>query len=326
MRLLILLLAALVLTGCGAGGGTGGSVSFTMTTLKAPNGGEAFVNDAGVVFAWHTMLGVDGTTTDLSNFSPPVVSVLAVGGSGYFVGISDSNPYPNPCVWSINGSGLSLKTTGCPPESLYSPRAVNSSGITVGNVTHNASEDHPARSEASGRVTELRIPDGFEQGIAYDINDQGIAVGFVCTSPSATPYRRAAAVWDQQGRVNLLDSTDWSTASRVNNHGEIAGMDGSQIVIWGLDGRVLRRIGTPRGDEGVVIEDMNDGGELIGWVESGSSVEAVVWTASGQRISLCRSDYDDRIRPTSINNAGLIVGAALKPGDGPWPTVIWNPR
>lgn len=291
-----------------------------MREIPSGDGADAYINDAGQIFAGHVMIEPDGTTKDLSHFSPPVDDVLAVSDRSYLVGRSGGST----CVWNMGGYGRELTGSGGPYGGTYILRSVNDAGIAVGFM---GTSPQPACSDSSGEVTKLPLPDGYLGGQAFDINNSGITVGFVSKADGSSPDRARAAVWDQNRNVKLIGSADVACAAlAINDAGEIAGAIGDQAVVWDSQGRVIRRISPPSASVKYNICDMNDKGELVGTVETADSIVAAKWTAWGTMVKLSSPHVGDTTYALSINNAGAIGGLSLVSEPGPRTTIVWTPK
>lgn len=305
-----------VLAGCGGGGGRNAAVRYVISEIPAANGSSAYVNNAGQILTGHILIEPNGATKDMSLFTPPVSTVTAVSNSGYFVGKSNNSP----CVWSISGAGQYFDYNGN-PEYTYQPNAVNDAGITVGYIGNGVSE-RPARSDITGHISLLTLPNGYDHGAASDINNQGIVVGVVASSPDHV----RAAVWDQTGKVKMIGPADGQcVAMRINNTGEIAGITYTQALVWDSQGNILRQISPPSKFSGIDLMDMNDKGELLGTLQGIDDVAAVIWTTSGTMVTL--DHYHDGHSPLaqSLNNTGVITGILAYP-DKNSTTVFWTPN
>lgn len=319
----LLVFTVIAISGCGGGSTySGENVSgFKFKQIGTSTAFNAFINETGDIFTGTKMILTAGATNNLSGFNPAVAIIKNVSSSSYITGYGDS---VKPYVWNLNGTGQWLHITDESLVGAYSPRAVNNSGINVGDISLTDGTNFPARSESNGSVKKLAIPNGYMMGVAYDINDDGTAVGFVSSSLSETPYHKRAAVWDSSGNVKVISDADYSVAQFINNHGDIAGQIDSSAIVWDSVGSVLRQMYPPSGYTALSVSDFNDNGEMVGFVQKDGVNRPVFWSSSGSAILLSTLTGAKETYATSINNAGIIVGWAGDSGEGPWKLVRWT--
>lgn len=179
-------------------------------------------------------------------------------------------------------------------------------------------------------MTLLDLPNGYDRGVANDINDSGVIAGYVCTSSDITHLHDQAVTWDADGNVTLIDpgkSAD-SRGLLINNVGEVAGTLGSKRVVWSVDGRVSRTLQTVADfDPSIVLKDINDSGIVVGLVyrDLGETSQAVMWDRSGKAKALAPLAGGSNTEAWYISNSGVIVGGCMVTSE-PWSgAVIWRP-
>lgn len=163
-------------------------------------------------------------------------------------------------------------------------RGISDDGLIIVGYAGNM----PARWNENGddtwAMTELVPVDGYEYGLAFDANNDGIAVGW-STDESQTPVR-VATQWDGSGLPaslpNPIASEGVSKAKAVNSDGYVAGEVwdaagvSAQAIVWlPMGGSCLLGSGRAHG-----LTEVNDGTVVVsGTVDSGSveAVLAMVW-------------------------------------------------
>jgi hypothetical protein len=136
----------------------------------------------------------------------------------------------------------------------------------------------------SWAMTELAPVEGYEYGLAFDANNDGIAAGW-STGESQTPVR-VATLWDGSASPvslpNPIASDGVSKAKAVNSDGHLAGEVwdaagvSAQAIVW-LPGGGSCLLGSGRAHG---LTEVNDGTVLVsGTVDSGvvEAVLAMVW-------------------------------------------------
>jgi len=137
---------------------------------------------------------------------------------------------------------------------------------------------------------------------ARDLNAQGQVVGSSNLTASGclcTPYR--AFVW-QDGVMQALPTLNGanSHADRINERGQVLGTSDGQSVLW---------------DNGAIIvlgfdaRAMNDQGQVVGDLNTGSAVHAAIWEA-GVVTDLGTLDGGDSSWARGLSNSGWVVGGS----------------
>ena len=208
-------------------------------------------------------------------------------------------------VWPQGGSLIEI------PEMTVA-HAVNNSGVVVG----------AARLGGAGWWTRR---DGFRAlggDFALDINESGEVVG---------QASGRAAIWSSDGtlgRIPDVPTAGLSTATGINNRGDVVGFIGQHFFsagfVWsGHQG--LMMLETPAGLYSHP-EAINNNGEIVGWLTTGGSSgsgTAAMWTASGQLIRLGGLIPGVPSQAFAINEHGEIVGVSGL-ADGGATAVLWT--
>lgn len=166
-----------------------------------------------------------------------------------------------------------------------------------------------AQSQSPERIT----PPGVNS-YAFDVNDSGMAVGFLADAN----YAQSAAAWDPQNNPILLETVGIeSNAVAVNNSGVVAGwarslttsflpykwVNGQAILLesFGLGGRAY---------------DINEAGEISGYViaPTGDTYWACKWSPTGD-LEILEINGEPRPFSTglSINDLGHVAGPTTLP-------------
>ncbi|MCH8007222.1 MAG: hypothetical protein IH888_13510, partial [Planctomycetes bacterium] len=160
-------------------------------------------------------------------------------------------------------------------------------------------------------LVDLAIPFGFSDARASDINDRGQIVGEL--EKGNLPH---AALW-QAGEVielGTLPGGNFSTASAINNSGQIVGLAGNSDTglfrpfLW-QDG-VMTDLKLPLGPKGRA-NDINETGAIVGWMGSSPFVAHAFMLHEGKVTDLGFMLGGLSGNAKAINNNGQIVGEGL---------------
>ncbi len=158
---------------------------------------------------------------------------------------------------------------------------------------------------------DLAIPFSFSEARASDINDFGQIVGEL-----EKGNLRHAALW-QAGEVielGTLPGGNFSTASAINNSGQIVGLAGNSAIgplrpfLW-QDG-VMTDLKLPLGPWGEA-NDINETGAIVGWMGSSLFEAHAFMLHEGQATDLGFMLGGLSGNAKAINNNGQIVGEGL---------------
>jgi probable HAF family extracellular repeat protein len=244
-----------------------------------------------------------------------------INDAGVVVGEAESADHEvaYPVRWEVTGA-----MTRLPGDSTGSARGVNDTGVIVGSTGYYVQS--PVRWEsASTQPTRLAtLPGGRDDGVAYDVNNDGTVVGYSQGSGAI----RHAVVWDAAGVVRALDTPPGHRdcfALKINDSGLIVGYctigSGSAAVRWDVTGAaaVLPAFGTPEaGATGV-----SDAGLIVGYaLDVDGRTRAVRWGAYGTVTRLATLGGLHGVA-MDIDNTGTIVGRT-NTADGSFRATSWR--
>ncbi len=233
----------------------------------------------------------------------------AVNRHGLAVGVTGSAAQARATLWeaqgylrlpSLGGSGAANEATG-----------VNSRREVVGFAWVSGMR-HPTHWSPGG-VGAILPFEGFEQGVANDVNDSGVIVGWVLDRVDVSTTQRLPAVWRGPGEeVRFLATLFYAgsaEARSVNNRGQIAGVGGiegggTRAAVW--DGPVPTALHLPDGFDNSSADAINELGAVAGRIVASGAPRATYWPdgADGDAIVL-----DPRVGMAhGLNNLGQVVG------------------
>ncbi|RSN54312.1 HAF repeat-containing protein [Amycolatopsis sp. WAC 04182] len=146
-------------------------------------------------------------------------TVLAVNEAGEMVGLSLAGPVPkrsHPVRWDADGRIMALPTPGGTEGQV---RAINGLGVSAGYVL-TATTAVPARWDAAGNATLLRLPPGYHNATAWAISDTDVVVGSWLTPDD----RYHGFRWDPDGvatDLGTLPGETWSMADGISADGTV---------------------------------------------------------------------------------------------------------
>lgn len=239
----------------------------------------------------------DGTLTRLIPTGSAAATVLDLNDAGIATGSEREVDEVTgefrmfPVVWSTDGTPTRLPLA--PGSAIQGGAAINESGVVVGV---GESPRRALRWDAEGAHT---LPSGTAtSSAALDVNDAGVAVGWISEGTGMLPV-----TWSAAGltRLALPTGAVEGTAAGINNLGQVVGqavykdaggtVTGSDAVLWSAGGvpTVLPGLGY-----GMAVK-INDAGVAAGWtssVVSGAQYGPVIW-AGAERISVPLGDGGD---------------------------------
>jgi uncharacterized membrane protein len=175
-----------------------------------------------------------------------------------------------------------------------------------------------------GKTLRLPIPkNAHDVGVFGDsgysaataINDFGWIAGVVGQqySDPLSRYANHAVLWRNGVVIELDRPTDSSSASDINNRGQVVGSVNDRAFMWQQG--ALRRLATPQGNVSFA-EAINDSGDAVGWSRPSGPRDpdtslfppshAVMWHAGVLTMLPAGSDSVAH----DINNEGVIVGSS----------------
>lgn len=239
-----------------------------------------------------------------------MTSVKAIGDRGQLVGESCSTePHSHWCKpvrWDGNGRISALPTLS---GGFGSPRAVNGSGVTVGNSNGQDLSTRAVRWSSDGAITELPALPGGRTWEATGISSLGVIVG---SGTDASGAQRGLR-WDPSGQVTMLAAPPVAGSYYANAitrdgrfiAGQLYGADGSnRILRWDAAGAVTV-LGPAT--EYSSFRDLNASGEIVGDTRINDRYAAVKWTADGRMIELAWTN-SYTTNALAINGSGVSVG------------------
>ncbi|GAA0930105.1 hypothetical protein [Nonomuraea longicatena] len=161
-------------------------------------------------------------------------------------------------------------------------------------------------------------------GVAYDVGDNGVVVGYVDTGAG----QRRAVRWNPDGSVTPLRERPGATTARaygINRRGVIVGESQGVPVQWNPDGGLVEL-----GRAGSAAYDPfrgNDHGTVAGWSGGLSTPRPVKWRPGGKVAELPLLRGGRNGQAWGINASGVVVGDSeiLQNGAYEWHAVRWNP-
>ncbi|TVL88606.1 hypothetical protein CD790_30205 [Streptomyces sp. SAJ15] len=225
--------------------------------------------------------------------------------------------------WEADGSFTRLADLGgLAHGTAMHAEALNDHGVIAGHAYTPDLRQHAATWDATGAIRRLEEPADFLESAATDINDSGVAVGYVGRYSTNRAVR-----WDRDGRATFLEELPDALRShvyRINDNGEAIGeiafsMYHSVGVRWDAEGKlkVLKSKDGPAGGS-----DINNRGTI-----AGVSFDPATHTYVAARALRCcdfrpmqGASPDSRI--IDVNNRDVFLGSNKI--DGKVETVRWD--
>jgi probable HAF family extracellular repeat protein len=145
-------------------------------------------------------------------------------------------------------------------------------------------------------------------------------------SPQTAEVTARAAV--QVTDLGTLSGGTYSSASAINNLGQVAGMSndatlsGNKQVIWSAGS--ISQITACCGGGQATPRTINDSREVVGWENGGYATNGIYWDASGMAFVLpALPGGENRVFAYDINNSGTIVGQS-RDASLDRHAVVWN--
>lgn len=277
---------AVLLSGCGGGGGAAG-----------PAPGQAAVSSAHVAEAALSTVPVD--------FPYSITLLGTLGGDSYAVGVNDlgqvagnyldQNGNPNAFIWQ-QGTMRSVMRSG-------QASAINNQGQVVG-WREATGQPEAFRYDPDGRSYLLNIGGA---GRALAINEAGQAAGRLS---SATDQ----AFVEDKGNVQIISGKLNGYAVAMNNAGQVLvkeiTVDGFRTLLW--ENGVLTDLGN-LGGPCIQGQDINDAGQVVGWAQTAAGeYHAFIWQ-DGEMTDLAPMLVGNFSAAIAINDQGQILLKSATP-------------
>ncbi len=214
---------------------------------------------------------------------------------------------------------------------LSSANAISESGTVVGS--HEPSDEPPIPAQwIDGNVTDLRLPEGDQTGMAYAVNEFGQKVG-CSVGPSGVSR---PVLWSDAsarsfgGAVQVLESApagSGGAAFDVNESAVVAGViaadDGVLVpAFWVVPG-VAKELPLLPGDTSGQASAISDGDVIVGSSISAAGVPHAVRWEDGNITALPPLVPDEASEARDLNEMGQIVEWAASE-DGSDHAVLWE--
>lgn len=201
-----------------------------------------------------------------------------------------------------------------PGASFSEAHAINNNGLVVGD----SGPDGFIWDSARGMRPLPQLP-GVVSSSTQAINSSGEIVGQAFGTHGENDSH--AVLWPNEIQViDLADGGEGTTASAINDSGEVAGAINARAFRW-TAGSGVERIG----DDPSFANSINSSGEIVGSNPTGY-VHAVLWSSDGSVVTLF-PDSPPGGSATAISSDGWVVGRASSPlfGDSAQHAFVWSP-
>jgi probable HAF family extracellular repeat protein len=299
----------LTLTGINATG-----FGFNVLATKEPGEPNHAGNTGGKSLWWTWTAPVSGSVS-INTFGSDFDTLLAVyTGSSLDslvpVAANDNDPY---------GDSLSLVTINAVAGTTYQIAADGANGAS-GKV-------QLAVGNSGYAITEILPPTGFNNTVAYSINDSGMVAGVFETD--APNYTSHACIWTAAGGIQPLFSGDTdSEANDLNNFGVVVGHvrmpgDYDRAFLW--QNGIIQYLGALNtAIPWAEAKGIDDLGRVVGFslTADGTNFHAFLWQEGAMQDLGASPGY--RSYAYGINDAGDIVGQDFTvDGSSSFPT-LWR--
>ncbi len=258
--------------------GEGGQIALSIY-IKSPSGMQIMAAHAWVAGKLAPLESPDGQMSQVHDIHP----------DGTMVGMAAHHA----TLWR-NG-----KATDLTPGMLWAEaRAINASGVVVGNFRRTSADVDKCFQWAGGSFIELPLPG------CSDINARGQVLG-------------GGQVWSTKGVVKLQQPAGMERFGTLylNDEGMVAGTafmglqgGGDRPFVWGKDGKATRLH-----DQAGEIRGINAKGQIVGRTGVRGDLGAVLWEPDGKLVILedliAERDWH-LVDALGINDKGQIIGRA----------------
>ncbi|MFL6121383.1 hypothetical protein [Actinophytocola sp.] len=305
-----------------------------VTTGLGPVAGEIFsqatsVRDDGVAVGYSTP-PTGGTHAVLWDASGAVTELATPGrnseahdinSTGVVVGEAEPSGVERafPVSWDVTGV-----LTALPGGVSGSARGVNDAGVIVGFADSDGQSPLRWENSTTWPTWLATLPGGANDSVAYDLNNEGAAVGYSRGADGA----RHAVVWNAVGAVGQLATPSGYAdcfAYEINDSGLIVGScfgsGGNVAVRWDVTGAVavLPTLGPAEAE----ASGVSDAGLIVGYAaDINGRYYAVRWGAYGTITKLPTLGGTHGVA-LDINNTGTVVGRTNQT-DGSFRATSWR--
>jgi probable HAF family extracellular repeat protein len=264
-----------------------------------------------------------GSPQNLGSLNGQASHGTAINNAGLVVGYSDQNG----AAFTTRGFTFAGSMVEVPPldgRDTY-VNAVNSSGLYVGSATKTVGSSQlllPAWLSGGQFVRLPVLPGSQIPGDALGVNDAGVVIG----NSGASDGTGHAVRWvnGQIQDLGLMPGRTNANARDIDSAGRIlvqqSGGGGSFATLWANGSYTqLGSFGASR---------MNDAGQIIGGMTINGVQQSILRQANGEIIELEQFLIPEGLsffQAMDINNAGQIVGTAVRSSSGLTEFVILNP-
>ena len=198
------------------------------------------------------------------------------------------------------------------------PRGISDPGLVAG-----VSAIYDINAAASSTMPYL--PATYPPLALLGINSDGIAVGYVqiCNCSNSQGMLQKPYVWDPAVGAHSLPVPGATGASRINGQRRIVGWIGGNSMpdgyMYDLTTGSYTIMSTlfPGANTKTTADDISDNGVVVGsrMSSNGQTTHGYTWTpGSGvQLLPLPPAGFQPYVRPSGINNGGVIVGSIYDP-------------
>jgi probable HAF family extracellular repeat protein len=219
-----------------------------------------------------------------------------------------------PTVGGNNGQASAINNRG--EVAGFAENGLVDSTCPTG--TTNNRVDLPVLWDNKGNAQALPTVAGDPDGVAYGINNQGLAVGYSGTCTTAD----YAVLWENGIAIPLPDlGTPGGIAFEINSHGQIVGQafnsDGTPLAALWQNNTVTSLGGLLPGDGSSFATSINSRGQVVGssFSTGGSWSRGLIWK-NGVTIDLNTlfpaSSNLFVVSASNINDSGQIAGMAVE--------------